>query len=240
MKQLSSHMHTITLVDQVESNLLEYFKNNNLSIGSTIPNETELTAALGVARGVLREALSRLKMIGLIEARTRRGMIITEPSILVPMRRALNPNIMSAETMLDILEFRISLELGMCEELFFNITEKDINELEAIVLIGEVTSNNVYAVNNEFAFHAKLYEIVGNRIISEFQDIIHNVMVFIKEQFDQYFVEIAHDLKKEFALVTHADLLEKLKNKDMEGYVDALNKHFHIYKVFLRNRRKQG
>ena len=60
-------------------------------MGDSIPNEIELSSALGVARSVLREALSRLKMMGMIESRTRRGMILTEPFILGGMKRVVDP-----------------------------------------------------------------------------------------------------------------------------------------------------
>ena len=39
----------MTLVDQVEDRLLNYFKENNLQIGDPIPNEMDLAASLGVA-----------------------------------------------------------------------------------------------------------------------------------------------------------------------------------------------
>ena len=45
--------HT-TLVDQVEESLIEYFKEQGLRPGSSIPPEAELANALGVARTVLR------------------------------------------------------------------------------------------------------------------------------------------------------------------------------------------
>ena len=67
--------HT-TLVDQVEESLINYFKEQGLRPGSSIPPETELASALGVARTVLREALSRFKMTGMIESRTKREMIL--------------------------------------------------------------------------------------------------------------------------------------------------------------------
>ena len=56
-----------TLIDQVEDSLLTYFKKNDLGRGDSIPNENSLAAELGVARSVVREALSRLKMMGLIQ-----------------------------------------------------------------------------------------------------------------------------------------------------------------------------
>lgn len=240
MRKLNIVHHQATLVDQVEQDLIHYFKENNFSIGSTIPNEIELAGALGVARGVLREALSRLKMVGMIEARTRRGMIITEPSLLGPMRRTINPYMMTDETMLDLLGFRISLELGIIDELFDHITPEDIAELTEIVRIGEVTENNEYATVSEYQFHAKLYQIVGNKTIQEFQEIIHSVMTFIKDKFHTYFSDVVVEIKKESRLITHADLLVCLEQGDKEGYRIALQKHFQVYRVFLKKRREQG
>ena len=97
MDTLKLHGQAITLVDQVEDNLLTYFRTKDLRAGDAIPNEMELAAALGVARSVLREALSRLKMVGMIETRTRRGMILTEPSILGGMKRVVDPRILSED-----------------------------------------------------------------------------------------------------------------------------------------------
>ena len=122
MDSLKVHSQTITLVDQVEDKLLNYLKEKDLRAGDPIPNELELAAALGVARSVLREALSRLKMMGMIESRTRRGMILREPSILGGMKRVVDPRILSEESLFDILGFRIALEIGMCSDLFRNIT----------------------------------------------------------------------------------------------------------------------
>lgn len=240
MRKLNIVHHQATLVDQVEQDLINYFKENNFSIGSLIPNEVELASALGVARGVLREALSRLKMIGMIEARTRRGMIITEPSLLGPMRRTINPYMMTDETMLALLGFRISLELGIIDDLFEYVTPQDITELTEIVRIGEVTENNEYATVSEYQFHTKLYQIVGNKTIQEFQEIIHSVMSFIKDKFHVYFSNEIEEIKRDSFFVTHADLLACLQQGDKDAYRKALQQHFQVYRKFLKRRREQG
>lgn len=224
-----------TLVDQVEDKLLTYFKQNDLRAGDPIPNELELANALGVARSVLREALSRLKMMGMIETRTRRGMILTEPSILGGMKRVVDPRILSDDSLFDILGFRIALEIGICSDLFRNITPEDIEELEEIVRLGIVFENNEYAPISEFSFHAKLYEITGNKTISEFQEIVHPVMVFVKDKFKDLLEPINIEMKKKKEIVTHADLLNHIKKGDEEGYRKALEQHFAVYKRFMRN-----
>ena len=223
MDKLKIYNQSVTLVDQVEDKLLNYFKNNDLRTGDPIPNELELAATLGVARNVLREALSRLKMMGMIESRTRRGMILTEPSILGGMKRVVDPRILSEESLFDILGFRIALEIGICSDLFRNITSEDIAELEEIVKMGVMFEN-------------KLYEITGNRTISEFQGIIHPVMVFVKDKFKDLLEPINIEMKEKGEIVTHEDLLEFIKKKDEEGFRRALEKHFAVYKIFMNNR----
>lgn len=236
MDKLKIYNQSVTLVDQVEDKLLNYFKNNDLRTGDPIPNELELAATLGVARNVLREALSRLKMMGMIESRTRRGMILTEPSILGGMKRVVDPRILSEESLFDILGFRIALEIGICSDLFRNITSEDIAELEEIVKMGVMFENNEYAPVSEFTFHAQLYEITGNRTISEFQGIIHPVMVFVKDKFKDLLEPINIEMKEKGEIVTHEDLLEFIKKKDEEGFRRALEKHFAVYKIFMNNR----
>lgn len=237
MNILKIHNHTITLVDQVEDKFLDYIKEKNLHAGDSIPNELELASALGVARSVLREALSRLKMMGMIETRTRRGMILTEPTILGGMKRIIDPRILGDDSIFDILGFRIALEIGICSDIFRNITPKDIVELEEIVKIGTVIGNNVYAPVSEYAFHAKLYEITGNKTISEFQGIIHPIMDFVKSKFKDLLESINIEMKKRGEIVTHADLLNLLKKGDEAGFHKAIEQHFEVYRRFLYSRK---
>ena len=223
-----------TLVDQVEDNLLTYIKDMGLHPGDSIPNELELAAALGVARSVLREALSRLKMMGMIETRTRRGMILREPSILSGLKQVVDPRILGENSLFDILGFRIALEIGISSDIFNRITDEDIIELDRIVKMGIMFENNEYSPISEFSFHAQLYKITGNKTISEFQSIIHPVMAFVKNKFKTFLEPINIELKNNGQIVTHADLLGYLKRRDEEGYRKAIELHFEVYRRFLR------
>lgn len=228
-----------TLVDQVEDRLLTYFKEKDLKCGDPIPNEMNLAAALGVNRSVLREALSRLRMMGLIYTRPRKGMILTEPSLLGGMKRVVDPRILSEDTLFDILGFRIALEIGISSDIFRNIQEEDVEKLEEIIKMEILFENNEYAPISEFSFHAKLYEITGNQTISEFQEIIHPVMVFVKDKFKDYLGPINKEMKTKNKIVTHADLLDFIKKRDEKGYRKAIEGHFEVYKIFMRNRKNK-
>lgn len=228
---------SITLVDQVEDSLLSYIKENKLQIGDSIPSEQNLADALGVARNVLREALSRLKMMGIIESRTRRGMTLKEPSLLGSMRKIIDPRILSEQSLFDILGFRIALEIGICHDIFLKITSEDIKELEEIESMSEFSENNEYSQISEYSFHSKLYEITGNKTISEFQNIIHPVMDFVKIKFKDLLQPINIKMKTKGELVTHKDLLSFIKKGDEDGFRKALEKHFALYNEFIHKNR---
>ena len=57
--------------ERAEEELKKYFKKNNLKPGDSIPKEIELAEYLGISRSAVREALSRFRMLGLIESRKK-------------------------------------------------------------------------------------------------------------------------------------------------------------------------
>lgn len=238
MKNLKITSNQITLVDQVEDKLLTYFKSLELRPGDSIPKEQDLAEALGVGRSVLREALSRLRMLGLIESRTRRGMILTEPSLLGGMKRVIDPGLLGDEALFDLLGFRVALETGISELVVNNITDKHLEELEDIVNRGVVYSHGEYTPTSEYEFHAKLFEITGNKTIMEFQELIHPVSIFLKEKFKDYFLPLNKENEKAGKSVTHKDLLKLLKKRDKEGFSRAMVNHFASYYSFLNKRNK--
>lgn len=122
-----------SLVDRVEKQLIELFISNKVKTGDSIPKEVELAELLGVSRTVIREALSRLRMIGLIDTKKKRGAILTNPDPLDLFSKSLYPTVLSEETLKDIFEMRLVLEMGMADFIFDRITEEDLVELEKIV-----------------------------------------------------------------------------------------------------------
>ncbi len=232
MDNLRIDRNGYTLVDQVEEKLIQYFKEQGLRPGSSIPNENELAASLGIGRTVLREALSRFKMTGMIQSRTKRGMTLAEPSLLASLRRSMNPLLMSAATLRDIFEMRMVLEIGSAGIVFNTLTPEKLAELELIVE-NEEKLGNPYLPD----FHRKLYEHIGNDTITEFQMLIIPVLEYVAEQNRQLFDTRRNELASHGRLVTHRDLLQLLKTGDRAGYEAAVVRHFDIYKDYLKRQR---
>ena len=123
---------TSSLVDKVEDSIVELLRNRKLSVGDIIPKEVELAESLGVSRTVIREALTRLKMMGLIESKKKKGSVITSPDLFGMMSKSMNPHILDQDTLKEIFEIRLVLEIGMSDLLFNRVTKEDIEKLTGL------------------------------------------------------------------------------------------------------------
>lgn len=100
-----------TMADIVEIRLREFLKKKSFKPGDALPKELELAESLGVSRNVVREALSRLRMLGMVETKKKRGMILSRPDILGSFERVLDPLIIDESTLQDIFELRLTRPL---------------------------------------------------------------------------------------------------------------------------------
>jgi DNA-binding FadR family transcriptional regulator len=218
-----------SLVDKVEARLVELLQQRKLKVGDIIPKEIELANALGVSRTVVREALLRLRMMGLIESKKKKGSIITSPDIFGNLSKSLNPYILDQDTLKEMFEIRLVLEIGMAELLFHRITSKDIEELKMIVANEPpATQYHLFNIEHEIAFHGKLYEITGNNAMKKFQKMLLPV-------FD--YVHNSGILKKQTLLktfVSHKGLVEILENGDPEKFRNGMRNHLenHFSRIF--------
>lgn len=73
--RMKTGLSTTTLADQVEEKIIEYIKENHLTPGDSLPNEMQFSEMLGISRNVVREAMSRLRMLGLIQSRTKEELL---------------------------------------------------------------------------------------------------------------------------------------------------------------------
>ncbi|ETZ21298.1 FadR/GntR family transcriptional regulator [Pedobacter sp. V48] len=218
---------TSSLVDRVETKLVELLQAKQLKIGDSIPTELELCSSLGVSRTVVREALLRLRMMGLIETKKKKGTVITSPDLFGILSKSMNPYILDEETLKEIFEIRLTLEIGMADFLFRNITPKDIKELKTIVEKEPVMAKDyLFEIDHEIAFHSKLYEITGNKTMKKFQKILLPI-------FD--YVNTSGMLKKPTTygkFVSHKGLVDILENGSPELFRNAMRNHLENH--FLR------
>lgn len=207
-----------TMADQVETQLREYILKRAVRPGDAIPKETELAEALGVSRNVVREALSRLRMLGMIESRKRRGMILTQPDVMRGLERILHPTMLDINIRKQLFELRLVLEVGLGDLLFSRKTEAQLKKLDSIIERERKASTQIERIRCEVDFHSTLYEMAGNDTLKRFQTILMPVFEYVVE----YESRLQHT---SVGSVTHADLVKILYGNNADEYPNAMRKH---------------
>ena len=220
---------TNSLVDRVEARLVELLQSRQLKVGDSIPKEIELAEIIGVSRTVIREALLRLRTMGLIESRKKKGAVITSPDIFGNLGKSMNPYLLDDNTLREVFELRLVLEVGMADLLYNRITKKDIEDLRQIVQDEPTDAENrIFNVNHEIAFHGKLYEISGNLTMRKFQKMLLPVFEYVHES---GLLKKPASRKK---FISHRGLVDILENGSPEMFRNAMRNHLdnHFARLF--------
>ena len=219
-----------SMVDKVELSLLDFFINKQLKVGDSIPKELELADLMGVSRTVIRESLNRLRTMGLIETKKKKGTVIKSPDITLILQKSIIPHILDHSTLRDIFELRLALEVGMADFVVSRATNEDILELLEIVKDEESQSANaLFDIDYEIKFHGKLYEITANDTLREFQKLLLPVYNYI---YSSGLLNLPTAQKK---FTSHKQLVELLQTRDAEQFRVGMRYHLenHFYRILL-------
>ena len=217
---------TLTLTDVVEKKLYEYINKNNIKPGDLLPKEEEFAKLLNVSRHILREALSRLRMLELIQSRKKKGMTVNYPNSFIGLERIVSAGIIDATSKKELLDMRVILEIGMADYIFYNKTDKDIEQLEAIITKEKSKKLTLLEEDEiDIEFHSKLYEISGNQLIKHFQGILKPFFKDVEKNIDKYERNISPE---------HEEICEVLKNGTAKEFRDVMHEHFKQYMNFSK------
>ncbi|MVZ66223.1 FCD domain-containing protein [Sphingobacterium sp. DK4209] len=234
MESLTS-IDTSSLVDKAEASIISYIQKNKFKVGDVLPKELDLAESLGVSRTVIREALLRLRAIGLLESKKHKGAVLTNPDVLGSLRKVFHPSILDADTLKDMFEMRLALEVGMADFIVNNITDEDINELEEIC--KDIVSGDTafpWQIDDEIRFHGKLYKISQNKILLELQEMLYPIFQYVHQS------GILDQPIKDVEFISHKDLVEVLKSRDADAYRIAIRKHLNNHFARILSMRSEA
>ncbi|AOR67187.1 GntR family transcriptional regulator [Burkholderia stabilis] len=202
-----------SLAQDVVDALTAQIENGTLRPGDKLPTETEVMAAQGVSRTVVREAISRMQASALVETRHGIGSFVLEPS----RRQALGIDPATITTLRDVLavlELRISLESECASLAAQRANETDLAALRrALDAIATGAGGGRDTAQLDFQFHLQIAQSTGNR----------------------YFVDIMTQLGTSIIPRTRVNSA-RFAGDDLERYVGRLNhEHEDIYEAIARH-----
>ena len=209
-----AELRSTTLADGVEDSLLAYIRRSNLTPGDLLPKEEELAEQLKVSRHIVREGVSRLKTLGLVESRKHKGMILTRPNVFAGVSKLAEARLFSENECREFMQIRVYMELGMAESIFRKKTPENLKELRA--LAGKRGKHPT--MEEELAFHSKLVSIGGNTMGGEFLKILTTAFTYIFERG-----------REKNITPFHLDLCDALEGDSWEMFYQTMKAHFKAY-----------
>ena len=206
-----------TLANNVEYNILEYIRKEHLKPGDPLPKEEELSAGLSVSRNIIREGLSGLKSLGLIESRKKRGMVLLRPNVFAGVEKLAKVQFFSLEECQEFLQLRVIMELGMMPNIWKKKTKESIAELRELAK----DPKTLPSIEDEIMFHGKLFSLGGNYVANQFLHILVSSFSGMKP-------DPIETWEKE-NLPYHSDICDALENGTKQDFFNVMERHFCRY-----------
>ncbi len=170
----------------LSSNFVDLFKekflNGELKPGQPLPSERELAAQYNVSRTTIRDAITTLRGLGLIEVHQGRCATVKAPSmdnLIEPLTMMLP---MNHESILNLLEFR---EIFEPQCVFLATKRAAPSEIQKIGQYLEAmkqfknSNDSTGAVEADFNFHQAIMQATHNEMIvvfsSAFRSVLYNL-----------------------------------------------------------------
>ena len=200
------------LIDSVYARLRDLILTNVFRPGQKLVDR-DLAEQLGVSRTPVREALGRLAMMGLVEARSRRGYYVKQ---------------YTAEEMTDLYEFRKILEVSAARLAATNANASQIQEFEDVLIKSEELAANPSNHAKTVALDLEIHELIARASCNEslhqaIRNLMDKVMCFIWVDWvdsmtaDPVTVAAAHH--------EHKGLIESILARDADAAAQHLGAH---------------
>ncbi|WP_027815300.1 FadR/GntR family transcriptional regulator [Paraburkholderia bannensis] len=221
------------LAEHVVHYVNEQIASRALKPGDKLPTESSLMTLLGVSRTVVREAISRLQAMSVIETRHGIGSFVLEPR-----REPLDLDVVPASTLndlLSVLELRISLETECAGLAAQRASERDLANIRtALDAISAATRSGGDSAGADLQFHVSVARATGNRY---FVDILTQMGAALIPRHRIDSAGIAHSDPKAYAELVnreHESIFEAIARQDPEGARAAMRMHLSSSRERLR------
>jgi GntR family transcriptional repressor for pyruvate dehydrogenase complex len=223
------------IYEEIADVIKEQITSGKLQPGEKLPSTRELSERFQVGRSTMREALSALKAMGLVEIHQGEGSYVRKldpADVEMPQLEAL---IMSRTTILELLEARQSLEVSNAGLAADKRTEEDLMVFEQILeRMKENLGNEEEGEKADILFHLTLAEATHNSIMVRLLEAISTqIELAIREtrRIQMYSNKsVSSQLWKE-----HQEVYEAIKDGDAALAQEKMKQHlFHVERVLIR------
>ncbi len=169
-------MQDINLTEQTVNQILERIGDSGLKEGDLFATESQLEEQFQISRPVLREAISRVRALGFLESKQRKGLIIARPDPIKLFEQVFRYGIVDALDIRELAELRYTLEIGAIELSAQRASDEQIKKLFELAeeFAESIKSEHVGRSQDEIEldFHRMILEATHNTMLTRMHYIL--------------------------------------------------------------------
>lgn len=230
-------IRTRKIYEQIVDQIGQLVAQGQLKPGDRLPSERELVERFQVSRASIREAISALEMMGLIEVRSGEGTYIRQvniESVVTPLAWML---FIEKDTDLELYEARKILEVQAAGLAAERAGEDEINEMfEALEIMRKDLELHHLGEEADHNFHYAIARATHNKILFRLMNTLSDTMKKALKSSRSKLYE--HEDTPQNLYVEHCLIYEAIKNHDAEKAQKLMLNHLigvenHLAKYIL-------
>ena len=232
----------LTKVDSLDtqktiiSKIGELINFKNLEPGDKLPSERMLSEKFGVSRSIVREAIQKLELYGLLDSIPQSGTFVANIGVIA--MNGMIEDILKLEDpdFKSLVETRILLELKTVRLASLRRSDEDLEKIkEALDAYSKKVQKGEDAVQEDLLFHLAIARASGNSIMNNFMLIITPEIITNFEKYHVCDKNLARQGIKE-----HNDIYEAIKSQDPKLAKQKMKEHFSVLYQYCYNIKKSS
>jgi GntR family transcriptional repressor for pyruvate dehydrogenase complex len=170
-------INTDKIHTQIYEQLRKLLLEGHWKAGEKIPSENELCRLMGVSRISVRTAIKSLIAQGFLVSRQGEGTFVVDVSIDLNMNVLIPIIGLDDKNILEVLEYRKIIEVGIIPLFFKNLSDAGIQALrENVEELESTPENEIKRVTQlDLGFHRLICQISGNSLIIKVSQILNEL-----------------------------------------------------------------
>jgi GntR family transcriptional repressor for pyruvate dehydrogenase complex len=192
-----------------------------LKEGVRLPSQRELSRDLGVSRATLREALSVLETLGLVQVAPRKGVFVGTAKDGAGTRRT-RWRFAARYSEQEVFELRYTLETSAARFAALSSDRDHVEKLaETITRMKEAGKDRDAAqyANSDFDFHHLIIQTAGNRLLADLHAGIRPLVIETQR------LPLYHPAEFWEPIREHERILDALRLQDPDGAAYLMQMH---------------
>uniref|UniRef100_UPI003F50A868 FadR/GntR family transcriptional regulator n=1 Tax=Caballeronia sp. LjRoot34 TaxID=3342325 RepID=UPI003F50A868 len=205
--------------------MLAFFKERGYESGERLPSERALAERFGVGRNALREALSTLSALRVVESRPNSGIYLRRMStdssfetIVLLTEMGSEPSMKEVK---ETLEVRWALEMRAVQLACERRTPPDLDILASVINATQAVLSNKGNISvQDTAFHMALARCTHNEVL------VHLLSSFYRISESRRFALFADPERGAISAMQHVKIYEAVKKRDVKKATVLMETHF--------------